>query len=849
MGVVYLAEQQNPRRKVAIKIVAPDPDIPPAFLEALKKEGDIAAGFEHDNLAHVYECGIVDDHYYLAMQYLAGGDLDHQLALGLSLEQVRDLIRAIASALHHIHGRGFIHRDIKPANILFTEAGKPVLADFGIAKAADSVGVLTTAGYSTGTPAYMSPEQILGQDVDGRSDLYALGIVLYQCLSGILPFQAGSEHELKHQQVTERPPPLSGETAAFQPIIDGLLAKKPADRFADGAALVHALDALPPLQGRSAEPGAATPGAHASSASSPVTVWVREMGQRRVFRVLAVYVALGWGLTEIVAGVLENLNAPNWPAAALTVAFVVGLPVVVALAWLYDIGPGGVRKTPTRRKGLFLVSIALATVASLTWLVLRYVPTDGLESPDDTSAAETSSVVMAVMPFANLSPVGADAYLEEVLAENLLNDVALIPTIRVKATASSFSLKGATPQEISAKLGVNRILDGTFVTSEQGVRISTRLIDANSGDILWTESFRDELENIFVLQEQAARAIAGRLGLVHPSEDDQTRRRINAEAFRLYHEAVDGFVNPFTDTESSIEKTLRALQLEADFPEALAWLGGLYTSRAWIAQDRQAPELVTAVEYLHRAMELAPKLPEAYAYMGLNLAIRYRWTEARPMLDRAVELLGQRPLPLGLTAGYNNLGHRRISLELEQGQFDRDPLNPRSYRGLLGTLVHFHQDQRALQVARLADEQGIPIRREALIPALARTGALEEARQLSEFPPPLADAQIEAIRTGRSETMEAALDQMLAAGDWPLGDVLYGMMIAGAHQDKVFELADRAWAEGKLNQIAFFKRGMERYRNDPRFLPLMDAMGLLGYWRNVEPPDFCEFDSVVAVCP
>ena len=242
MGLVYRGEQLSPRRAVAIKIVAPNPQLPPAVLKHLKQEGETAARFDHPNLAHVYECGIVDDHYYLAMQLLPGGDLEDRIRAGMGGDEAAAIVRTLGEALDHIHDQGYVHRDIKPSNVLFSSAGSPVLVDFGIAKLAGQASELTLAGLSTGTPTYMSPEQVRGLDIDRRSDLYALGVVFYEMLTGQPPFQAASPDEIRLAHIREAVPQLPREHARYQPILDRLLAKHPADRFADCRTLRRALD-------------------------------------------------------------------------------------------------------------------------------------------------------------------------------------------------------------------------------------------------------------------------------------------------------------------------------------------------------------------------------------------------------------------------------------------------------------------------------------------------------------------------------------------------------------------------------------------------------------------------------
>lgn len=242
MSRVYLGRQIEPRRKVAIKIVSPQSADDPAFLQALKDEGDTIAALNHDNVVTVYACGLVQGHYYLAMEVLAGGDLTDRIKKGaLPPDEAVEVMIQIGSALGHAHSRGILHRDIKPENIMFHENGKAVLVDFGIAKEGDAESSFTRVGAVVGTPHYMSPERALGKPIDARSDLYAMGVVFYEMLTGKKVFEGKDTFAVTYAHVYETPPPLPAEHARFQPILDRLLAKDVEQRFQNAEQMVAAL--------------------------------------------------------------------------------------------------------------------------------------------------------------------------------------------------------------------------------------------------------------------------------------------------------------------------------------------------------------------------------------------------------------------------------------------------------------------------------------------------------------------------------------------------------------------------------------------------------------------------------
>ncbi|MBS0569158.1 MAG: serine/threonine protein kinase [Proteobacteria bacterium] len=243
MATVYLAVQESLDREVALKIMSPALAANETFRDQFLKEGRIAAKLTHPHLMTVHDIGSDNGVYYLASEYLPAGTLRDRMQR-LNTAEVLEIVRDVASGLSYAHEMGFVHRDVKPGNIMFRSNGSAVLADFGIAKAIKSVSAATMAGNAIGTPDYMSPEQAQATPVDGRSDLYSLGAVLFECLAGRKPYQASDAYAVALMHVTEPVPKLPEKLAWLQPLIDGLMAKRVDDRFANGDAFVAALDRL-----------------------------------------------------------------------------------------------------------------------------------------------------------------------------------------------------------------------------------------------------------------------------------------------------------------------------------------------------------------------------------------------------------------------------------------------------------------------------------------------------------------------------------------------------------------------------------------------------------------------------
>ena len=243
MASVYLAVDTDYGHQVAVKIMSPVLAADPQYGDRFVREAQIAAGFSHPGVSRIYELGEVDRRFFIVMEYLPGGELTARIEAGAAGEAVA-ITRQIAAALAYAHAQGYLHGDVKPGNILFRADGSAVLTDFGIARPSERSSQETQLGVVVGTPQYMSPEQIRGRATDARSDLYALGIVFYEILTGDVPFDGKNALEIGIKHIREPIPQLPDELQPLQPVIDRLLAKHPDDRFDDAGQLIEALDAL-----------------------------------------------------------------------------------------------------------------------------------------------------------------------------------------------------------------------------------------------------------------------------------------------------------------------------------------------------------------------------------------------------------------------------------------------------------------------------------------------------------------------------------------------------------------------------------------------------------------------------
>jgi serine/threonine protein kinase/formylglycine-generating enzyme required for sulfatase activity len=249
MAEVYLGSHLNLQRSVAIKVLHSYIEEDPILIDRFRREARVVAGLRHSNIVQVFDFETTDGHPYIVMEYLRGPTLAaylrhlHQRKKRLSSEQVAGLLKGLTDALDYAHRQGVIHRDIKPGNIMLHSKSdevpldrplasdvEAILTDFGLVRVVNTASQ-TASGFLSGTPAYMSPEQARGDQIDQRTDIYSLGVVLYEMLAGRVPFEADNTVTILHMHIHTTPPPIPGIAARVQAVLDRALAKNPNDRY------------------------------------------------------------------------------------------------------------------------------------------------------------------------------------------------------------------------------------------------------------------------------------------------------------------------------------------------------------------------------------------------------------------------------------------------------------------------------------------------------------------------------------------------------------------------------------------------------------------------------------------
>jgi serine/threonine protein kinase len=242
---LYVGESERAGALVALKVARDrqDEDQPVDAFRRFLQEYEIAQRIASPAVVRLYDLGVSDEHAWLVMEYFAHGDLRRRMRAGLAPREALRLAVAIAEALAAVHGAGVLHRDLKPGNIMLRADGSIALIDFGLSKDAALALDVTDTGTIFGTPHYMSPEQGHAEELDERSDLYSLGVILFEMLTGTKPFRAENPMAIVYKHRKDPLPQLPSQFAAVQPVLERLLAKSPADRFAGALPAATALRA------------------------------------------------------------------------------------------------------------------------------------------------------------------------------------------------------------------------------------------------------------------------------------------------------------------------------------------------------------------------------------------------------------------------------------------------------------------------------------------------------------------------------------------------------------------------------------------------------------------------------
>ncbi len=611
MGEVYLARDTGElERTVALKFLTPEIASDPKRMQRFIQEARTVSALNHPNILTIYEFGQEKDTRFIATEFIDGATLrEHLRGRRVKLHDLLEIAAQIAAALDAAHEAGVVHRDIKPENIMIRRRDHIVkVLDFGLAKPplksetlepddSDSptrVLVHTEPGLIMGTVAYMSPEQSRGAPVDARTDIWSLGVVLYEMVAGRPPFAGQDIHRQIIAIQEQEPPPLSmfaeGVPERLQEILQRALAKEPGERYQtvkdlllDVRSLRRKLDVEAEIQ-RIASPDQ---GASASR-----------------------------------AGVAKSVPS----AVADTASDVQRLPASSAEYIVESI------KTHKRR-----------VIAGVTVLLLAAIGL-GVYLNEGWSSAQIKSI--AVLPFQNMSRNAEVEYLSDGMTESLINSLSGLPELSVKARSSVFRYKGkeVEPRKVAADLSVQAVLNGRVMQRGDDLVLYLSLVDGESENQLWGEQYNRKLTDLVSLQSEIARDVSEQLRphLSDPQQQQLTKRGTdNPKAYQAYLKgryywnkgAGPGY-------EKSQEFFQQAIEIDPSYALAYAGLSDYYGVAAAFGVTCGKETWLRSEAAAKKALALNSELGEAYnGLAGVKMSYYRDWPAAERDFRRGIALV------------------------------------------------------------------------------------------------------------------------------------------------------------------------------------------------------------------
>jgi len=789
MGQVYLAHDQRLKRSVAVKLLSFYDVTEEERIRRFRREAFAASALNHPNILTIHEIGEVEGHHFIATEFVDGHTLQALISEGkVTVLGAVDIASQIARALAAAHAAGIVHRDIKPANVMVRTDGLVKVLDFGIAKyshpdrESQDEALSTTPGTVIGTAAYMSPEQARGQAIDSRTDIWSLGVILYELVTGQRPFAGETSLDVMSAVLKQQPPTFSDHgravPEALERIVFRTLQKSRDARYASANEMLADLNDLLSSDEIS--------GAHAAvkpEISTPSS-----------------------GSTS--SGRLQGTQAQNEQTR---------------------------QDTPQTRR--YFLGGGVLGVLLLVVTVLMYW-TYGSSHPAFES--------IAVMPFKNESGNADIEYLADGMTDMLITSISQLPKLSVKARSSVFRYKGreASPQQVGKELNVQAILTGRLVQRGNDLKLHIELVDVNTETALWSADYNRSMSNLTTLQADIARDVSIKLRLKLSGADEQKLAKnytANTEAYQLY---LKGRFHVFKLTPPEIQTGISYLQqaIEIDPAYALAYVGlsEAYRSLALSVEMTPAEALPKAKAAAQRALEIDDGLPEAHTALGASMFwYEWNWTEVEAQYKRALQL---NPNVADTHLFYahllSNTGRHAEALAEIRVARELDPLSP-FLSALEGQfLLHAGRTDEALdrlqKTFKLAPTFWLPhlFASSAYIEKGMYREAIAEAQRAKELSPnqtiSIAYGSCALAKSGKRDEAQAALDSLLSLSKERFVPPTHIALIHNClgETDKALAWLEKGY-EQRDPKMAFLKvePKWNHLRDDSRFQDLMKRIG------------------------
>ncbi|MCM3903213.1 MAG: tetratricopeptide repeat-containing serine/threonine-protein kinase [Pyrinomonadaceae bacterium] len=806
MGEVYLAEDLKLGRQVALKVLTSELTTNPEYLQRFEREARAASALNHPNILTVYEIGEADGARFIATEFIEGESLSQLIKRGpLELPEVLDLGIQIASALAAAHEAGILHRDIKPENILVRKDRLVKVLDFGLAKlvkpeesdreAVTQALLRTTPGVVMGTTNYMSPEQARGREVDERSDIWSLGVVLHQLVTGRVPFAGDTRSDIIASILKTDPPPLVHEEEAvpreLEHVVSKALRKKREGRYQ------HIKDLLIDLKDCKQELefvsklGRSTPPKQPGSQSSWQT----------------------GGSAAVETSSVTNIHTTS------SAEYIVS----------------EIRRHKLGATTTLLVLIGVVGLGVIAFS--RYL----------SGSDQTGIDSLAILPFTNVTGDSEMEYLSDGLSESLINNLSQLPRLKVIARSSAFRYKGkdANAEEVARALGVKSILTGRILRQGENLQISVELMDARDNTQVWGSQYNRSGRDLMAVQQEIAREILRSLKL-KLSTAEQSRvgnlHTANPEAYELY---LKGRFYWNKRTAEALTKSVvyfnQAIEKDPSYALAYVGLADAYVVIPYYSVGSPRDSYPKAKAAARRALEIDDTLAEAHTTMAAVL-MNFDWNlpESNREFERAIELN-----PNYATAHH---WYARENLTI-MGKFDKalaemrrahelDPLSLIINANYAKAYFNARRYDEAIQQLRKTIEidPTFFVAHHYLGSAYAMKGAYSEAlaeyqkaHQLNEYDPHVVAlmGRLYAVTGKRAEALKALAELKAIASQRYVADYSVALVYAGlGDKDQAFALLEKSYRDHTVDMLTlYYDPLIDTLRSDPRFADLLRRVG------------------------
>ena len=594
--------------------------------------------------------------------------------------------------------------------------------------------------------------------------------------------------------------------------------------------------------------------------------FLAEIKRRRVGKVAVAYGAVAWGVTESASVVLPALGVPEWAMTFLVVFLLVGFPIAMVLAWVFDVSSTGIQRTEPlpdqvaapqmqlRMRAAFGIAVLLA-MGGLGYLLYER----GLGRAE--ASGKHSSI--AVLPFTNLSGDASKDYFSDGMSEELLNLLARVPGLQVAARTSAFAFKGRNVdiREVGRELGVETVLEGSVRQSGDQVRITAQLIDTETGFHLWSETYDRKLQDIFAVQDEIAQAIVDKLKIqLAPKEQELAQRdkapTQNVEAYELYLQGRSIWKRRGEDNlKRAIDMYQAAIARDPAFARAHAALASAYVVLPGYTKERDDEKkfMEMAEQSARQALALDPNIGEAHAVLAQINSEKGNLLDAESGFFFAISLEPNEPTPHHwYSILLSKVGRLDAALEQARRAYELDPTAPVLASNLSGMYLTRGEDEQALRYAQLARELGISTGSDGIGATIAmRRKDWAEAKRLllqqNEVPEELKPQLGPFIDAVADPSKRPAMVKFLQSVDPKVAkqvDLIQPYLQLG-QVDLVFRILDESLDDDRLawiNQWSVMHLWTPEaggMRKDPRFPALVERLGLVDYWKQYGYPDGC----------